>query len=691
MSTAAGVHAQQADSSAREALPTVEVVSQRQAYRGDVPLQSLPQSIQVLSAETLSEVGAVRLDDALTLASGIARQNTFGGLWDSFAVRGFAGDGNVPSGYLVNGFNAGRGFSGRRDTSNVERIEVLKGPASALYGRGEPGGTINIVTRKPQFERVGSLELAGGSYSTYRVAGDYTGPLSPSLAFRINGAYEDAETFRDESGSEKVSLSPSLLLRLSDSASLSYELEWAKQEAPFDRGIVAVNGELGTVPVSRFLGEPADGNTMIEALGHQLVLQQDWSANWSLLAGLGYRDSSFEGYSSGAELAASRQPFFTEPTVLSRQRRYTDYSARDLTARAELSARMNTGRWVHHLLLGADAYDFELDQRLDRIRPTPAAPFGINVFDPVYGQPLPTPLLFSSTLEQERAHGVYLQDSIDLAPRWKATFGVRVDRFRQELTDRYASSTTEQSTDATSPRAGLVFEASDSASFYASYSKGFRPNSGSNAEGEALAPEYSSSYEIGTKLQAFAGRLSGTLALYKARKSNIVTADPVNAGFSLTAGEAESVGVELDVAGEISPNVRVSAAYAYTDAEITKAALDVDFGYELPIGSPLINIPKNSGHLLVMRELALGSRPLSAGVGVTYVGSRLGETGVPAFQLPSYTLLNLIGTYAASERLKFTLNLDNALDEEYYASSYARVWITPGAPRTLTLRALLTM
>ena len=244
-----------------------------------MPLNELPQNVAVLSADLLQQVGVTQLDSALDLVSGVARQNTFGGLWDSYAIRGFAGDENVPSGYLVNGFNNGRGFSGRRDSSNIERIEVLKGPGSALYGRGEPGGTINIVTKKPQFEqRAGGLELTYGSFSTYRVAADYTNALARDVAaFRINGAYEDGDSFRDRFHSKRYSITPSFLVKLGERTIVHYELEIVRQEAPFDRGVVAVNGVLGLIPSSRFLGEPADGPTKIRATGHQLYLQHDFS------------------------------------------------------------------------------------------------------------------------------------------------------------------------------------------------------------------------------------------------------------------------------------------------------------------------------------------------------------------------------------------------------------------------------
>src|SRR5262249_26756851 len=158
-------------------------------------LQELPQSVQTLSAALLKDVGVTRLNDALDMVSGVARQNNFGGLWDAYAIRGFAGNENLPSGFLVNGFNAGRGFGGPRDLSDVERIEVVKGPSSALFGRGEPGGTVNIITKKPLFKQQGSLALSGGRYGNYRAEGDFTGPLTESIASRINGAYERADSF----------------------------------------------------------------------------------------------------------------------------------------------------------------------------------------------------------------------------------------------------------------------------------------------------------------------------------------------------------------------------------------------------------------------------------------------------------------------------------------------------------------
>lgn len=674
---------------AGDELQEVQVLAERQPFRGDTPLEDLPQSVQVISAELLQDIGVTTLDDTLDLASGVARQNTFGGLWDSFAIRGFAGDENTPSGYLVNGFNNGRGFSGRRDASNIERIEVLKGPGSALYGRSEPGGTINLVTKKPKFDTEGMLELAVGRWNTYRVAGDYTTGLSDNVAVRINGAYEDADSFRDYIHTKKYAVTPSVLFKIGDSAVVTYELELVKQESPFDRGIVAPRGVLGAVPVSRFLGEPADGDTEVKATGHQLALAYEFNADWTLHAGLGYRTSSFEGFSSDPELVAGRQPFFTDATNLSRQRRERIYDSDDRSARAEISGRVATGALTHHLLFGVDYYDYELDQIQTRFRPTLANPYSINVFNPVYGQTR-TPGPFTNTLETQKATGYYFQDQVDLTEQWKVLVGVRYDNFDQKITNRLNNTSVSPSDTATSPRFGLVYQPSDSLSVYASYSKGFRPNSGSNAAGLPFEPEFSKSYEIGTKFSALDDRLSATVAVYKAEKSNILTTDPINAGFSLAAGEAESKGIEIDVAGKLTDDLSLNFAYAYTDAAVTKSALDPNFGLALPAGSRLINIPKNSANLLLVQAFEAAGQRFTIGGGVNYVSERLGETGVPSFVLPSYTLVRLNASWAPNDKFKVNLDVDNALDKTYYPSSYARLWVAPGAPRSYTLRGVFS-
>ena len=685
-----------ADASASPDVEQVLVTAQKQAYRGDTPLQELPQSVQTLSADLLKDVGVTQLSDALDMVSGVARQNNFGGLWDAYAIRGFAGNENLPSGFLVNGFNAGRGFGGPRDLSDVDHIEVLKGPSSALFGRGEPGGTVNIITRKPLFNEQGSIALSGGSYQTYRAEGDLTGPLTQSIAGRINGAYEHADSFRDTVTSSKYVVTPSVLARIGDQTSISYEFEVVHQEAPFDRGVVARNGVLGIIPISTFLGEPGNGPTVVNAYSNQLSLQHDFNSDWTLLAGFGALNTSLQGTAEDPELAAARNPFLLTGTslptdILSRRRISRDYHGDDLVPRAEISGRSNTGSLVHHILFGADYDDFKLDEVQGRYRPpavtatsTLAQLNAINIFDPVYGV-LPALSPFTNTLERDYAWGTYVHDQIDLTAQWKFHAGVRYDNFRQRLEDDIAKSVSHQKVTATSPNFGLVYEPITSLSLYASYGKGFRPNTGQDAHGVAFAPETTKSYEVGAKFKTPEGALSGTIALFKMDKTNVLTADPVNAGFSLAVGAAQSKGVEADVTARLPLHMRAVLSYAYVDAFISRSLLDPDFARPLAAGTPLINVPKNSGNATLFEDLTLGQRTLTLGAGVSYVDKRLGETGT-TFYLPSYTLVKLVASYDVTEKVQIWAEVNNLFDKVYYPNSYAQLWVNPGTPRTFTAR-----
>jgi len=321
-------------------LEAVTVTGARQAYRGSFGRLETPQAEQSIDAETLRASGAVDLTQALDLSASVARQNNFGGLWNAFALRGFVGDENLPSNYLVNGFNAGRGFGGPRDLSGIESIEVLKGPRAALYGRGEPGGTINLVTKRPTFKTAGEFRVSAGSFETYRADADWTAPLSDTVAVRLVGFSEDADSFRDTVVTRKYGASPSIAWRLSPQTRLAYELELSHQEIPFDRGVVAVNGQLGRIPQSRFLGEPGDGPIKADVQGHQLEIEHDFSRNWTALAGFTTRRTSLEGFSTEAELAANRQQLLVDGRTLTRQRRFRDYDASYEVIRAEVNGRV---------------------------------------------------------------------------------------------------------------------------------------------------------------------------------------------------------------------------------------------------------------------------------------------------------------------------------------------------------------
>ncbi|KAA9013990.1 TonB-dependent siderophore receptor [Sphingobium limneticum] len=681
----------QAPAAAEKADGEIVVTGLKRQYFGDTPVKEIPQAVQFLEGKLLKDLNITKLDTALELASGVSKQNNFGGLWDSFAIRGFAGDENFPSGFLVNGFNGGRGYGGPRDASNVERIEVLKGPNSALFGRGEPGGTINIVTKKPTFDQGGSFSIAGGSWETYRVEGDYNLPLSDRIAVRINGSVEKAESFRDTVETQKYTLTPSLLAKLSDRDIFTYELEYVKQEVPFDRGVVAIptvnaNGtisyNLGAIPNSRFLSNPNDGPIKIGVLGHQAQYQHDFNDDWTLMLGAGYKDTTFEGYSSDPELALGRQRLDNDGRTLSRQRRYRDYSTTHMVFRGEISGKLETGSIVHNIRIGGDWDRFKIKTFQLRYRPTAAdQSYSIDIFNPNYSIPAPTPTsVIQNSTEVQKAWGVYAQDQIEITEQLKIRFGGRYDDFSQNIDNRLGTTNPAAYTKF-SPMAGLVFEPTSSLSFYASYGKGFRPNSGVDVNNNPFAPEVSKSYEVGAKFVTPDGKLTSTLSLYKMKKSNVLTADLLT-GLSIAVGEAKSQGVEFDVNAKLPAGFELFATYAYTDAGWADDYAAAGVGKN----DPLINIPKHQGNVLLFKNFAIGDHEAMLGAGVTHVSRRLGQTAAD-FYLPSYTIAKVLGSFNISEQIKLSADVTNLFDKKYYASSYSALWIQPGTPRQFTVRA----
>ena len=671
--------------SANPSEPQVVIEGQRQHYRSlsatgatktDTLLIDLPQSVRVLTGELLDDAGVTTLAGALDLASGVSRQSNLGGLWDSYAMRGFTGDPNFGSDFMVNGFSSSRGYNGLRDSANTDSVEVLKGPASALYGRGEPGGTVNIVTKKPRFAPGYTVDAGIDNHGLKRSAVDLTGPLSDNVAYRLNAAYEAGDSFRDHVEVERMQLTPSFLWRIGEATTLSYELEASKQRAPFDRGVVAVKGQLGLIPNTRFLGEPGDGKVDVKSVGHQVFVQHELNEAWLLQGGVSYRDSSLRGFSS--------QPndLLADGRTLRRQRRLNDWSGIDRSGRIEAVGKIALGAVTHNLLVGVDAYAFDDDRIQLRRNPSIDSPYAIDIYAPVYGGVALPLTLSASTEESQRSHAVYLQDQLDLSRQWKALVGVRRDSYDQTVVNRRLARTSDQSLSATSPRVGLVYQPAPSLSLYASAAKGFRPNSGISLDNQAFPAESSRAYEVGAKIDSLDGKLSTTVALYRITKENVLTLDVRNTDFSIPAGEVASKGVEVDMAGDIARDVRLSLAYAYTDAVVTQGDNAILTGSRFP------NVPKHSATVLLTPRFKLGSGIAMLGGGLSYVGERLGDVAASSsFVLPSYTTARLVASYAPDTRLRFALNVDNLFDKQYYASSYSAVWVTPGMTRTVRLNA----
>jgi iron complex outermembrane receptor protein len=675
-------------------LGTVVVTGTRQAYKGNFQRLETPQAEQVIDAATLRASGAVELSQALSLSASVVRQNNFGGLWNAFALRGFVGDENLPSNYLVNGFNAGRGFGGPRDLSGIESVEVLKGPRAALFGRGEPGGTVNLLTKRPSFKTEAEVRLSLGSFETYRADADWTAPLSENVAIRLVGFYEDAGSFRDTVKTRKQGASPSMLWRLSNRSQLVYELEYSRQELPFDRGVLAINGELGRIPVSRFLGEPGDDPMRSDVLGHQLEFQHDFSKDWSALMGFTARRTSLEGFSTEAELAANRQRLLVDGQTLTRQRRFRDYDADYQVLRAELNGRFKLAGLQHRMILGADADRFENDQVFLRARapalssnPSLAQQQAINIFNPVYGSyPLPTPTPLTNRVETQKSMGAFVQDQITLSKDLELRIGARLDDYEQTLNNRATGGVSTQRDSRVSPQLGLVVQAKPTLVLYATYGENFRPLSGTDARGAGFEPNQSSSIEGGAKFSLNDGAIDANLALFKVEQRNILVVDDPSALTLAAIGKARSHGLELDLSGELAQGLNLWASYAYVDAKTANAFNDPNFGAPVPQGTPLLNVPKHSLSLQLVKSMQLRGNGLQLGGGLVHVGRRSGEF-ITGFELPSYTVARGFVGYEVSKSTTLRLDVDNLFDRSYYTSSFSTLWVQPGAPRNARLSA----
>lgn len=678
----------------REATSTeILITGVRQAYRGDFALREIPQAIAAIEDTVIAQNNFLRLADALDLNASVSRQNSLGGLFDSFAVRGFTGDENIPTGYLVNGFNGGRGFGGPRDVAGIERIEVLKGPAAAVLGRGEPGGTVNLVTKQAELGRTfGSVSAQYGSFDRVRAEADLNLALADGLTARLIGYGETGDTFRDFVDQRRWGFLPSVGLAIGDRTRVTYDFEYSRVETPFDRGVVVLNGDFDTVPFTRFLGEPGDGDHVARATGHQLRVQHDLGNDWSVLIGASLRDTLLTGFSSDAELVPSRQQVFRDGRSLSRQRRSRRYDSQQWVVRAELSGEFETGALRHRVLIGADHDQFDNDQQFGRFRPPPLsgnpsqqAGNIIDILDPVYGRfPLPTPGPQNDRLDVQQSSGFFVQDQISLTDRLQVRIGGRYDDVSLRTLNRLTGIDSQRSAGRFSPQAGIVYELSAPLTLYAAYGEGFRANIGTDVNGAIFDPETSISTELGVKLSALGGRLNGTLAVFQLEKANVLASDTGNPGFSVAIGKARSRGVEFDLAGQLPGNVDVLFSYAYIDAEARSTLLEPNFNFQIRPGDPLINIPDHTFNAQASKRFDVAGADAMLGAGVQYVGERSGETGT-AFTLPAHTLVRVFGEFAPVPGITVFAAVQNLFDARWYANSYAPLWVQPGAPRTASI------
>lgn len=639
------------------------------ATRTDTPLQDIPQSIQIVPQQVIEDQQVTDLQETTRNVSGVVQGNTFGASEDRFIIRGF--EQRV---FLRDGF---RDSTGRvRETTNLERVEVLKGPASVLYGTLEPGGIINSVTKKPQADSLYSAELTVGSFSFVEPSLDFSGPLNESetVLYRLNALYESSDVFRDfDQGVERFFVAPNLTWKIGDRTDITFNFEYLDDERPFDRGIVAVGEEIADIPFDRVLGEPDDVSEA-ESVDTGYLLEHRFSENWKLRNNFRFNslDTSDVFTDSGS---------LDESTgILTRG--FSNLESLDETyaLQTNVVGEFATGSIEHTLLFGIDLFR-ETQDLNNRFSGNDVAA-SIDIFNPEYGvvpRPERDELPITANIDnQTDTLGIYLQDQIKLSEQWQLLAGGRFDIIDQESDTNIFGEITdsEQQEEAFSPRIGIVYQPIEPLSLYASFTQSFTPNEDVDAEGELLEPEQGEQFEVGIKGDFLDGDLSATLAAYNINKTNIAIADPDLEGASIPIGEQRSRGIELDVRGEILPGWNIITSYAYTDAETTE---DDDSEIE---GNRISGVPENAASLWTTYEIQRGSlQGLGFGAGLFFVGDREGDTD-NSFQVPSYTRTDASIFYERNS-WRAAVNFKNLFDIDYIESASRRTRINPGIPFTV--------
>jgi iron complex outermembrane recepter protein len=660
---------------AESALPVVKVTGTAPARptaastgtRTEAPLADVPQTVNVVPAETLRERGTLRISEVAETVPGVHGGTGYGGMANGygFYIRGFGSYTNYRDGF--------RDFSfiSPRDVSLFERVEVLKGPASVLYGTNDPGGIVNFISKRPRFDSARELTLTLGSFDARRASVDLTGPLDEArtLAWRLVLTHDERDSHRDFVSSRTQLAAPSLTWQPDPDTSVTLLAETVRQHYTFERGFLAEQ-EFIDLPRERFLEEPGLNRARARGERYAIDLQRRLNEQWSLRAALSSIKPRIEKLNFyPLALQADRRTFD----------RALDYSvehSNDQALQVELTGRLAALGLRHTLLAGAEFYRDNFHYTF--------APFdvisSIDIYSPVYGQVVIPP----GTLETiafgndygSRTTSIYLQDQIEFTSRWKATVGARYDHsrlFNDDLVTPDAS-LRRQTQARVSPRAGVVFQPDPATSLFAGYSTSFKPQIFVVlANGELARPEIGRQFELGWRQQWLGGAIDSTLSVFELRKRNVNTSDPANPLQSIQVGEQRSRGAELELRGQPVRGLDVTLATAWVDARVTR-------DNTLPVGDRLDSAPRESATLwLKWKPASLG---WFVGGGVVHVGEREGTLPNNGVKLPAETRLDALLGYDAG-RWEAQLNGRNLTDERLYVP-YSGLFI-PGPGRSVDL------
>ncbi|WAF67514.1 TonB-dependent siderophore receptor [Aeromonas dhakensis] len=633
------------------------------ATRTNTPAKLVPQAIDSVKASELTAFGQPTLSEALT---GIPGVNASGDTrFDGVNIRGFSASND----FYLDGFRDDMQYT--RDLGNTERVEVLKGPAAVLYGRGSTGGIVNRVSKKPQKGLESSVSAQVGSFDRRRLAADLNGEAGEQVQVRLNLAQEDKDSFRNGVTSKRTLLAPSVNWEINDKLNWLLQYERNEHDRTPDRGIPGVNGRPADVPKEYVYSDTR--RDFIDDVAQSTRSRLSWDINdqWQLRQQLGYTslDSQFD----------NTYVTSVKGDKVTRARWQQDLKANSLISNTEVEGQLQTGPVEHRLLVG---FEQNWQERTPKLYQNATEIPAGNLYDP---GSLPTydgaMKLSSDANHKVRGYGLYVQDQLSLGD-WHLLAGLRRDDFT--VTSRRNDLNKEETVSVTSlsPRLGLVWNPIEEHAFYASYSKTFTPVGGEligitpGDKNNNLDPQHTRLYEGGVKSDWLDGRLATTLSLYRLEMYNKRSKDPLDPTKVILTGLQRTEGIELSARAQLTDEIYLRGGIAIQDAEQVKADADLQ-------GKRPMNVSRQNGELFAGYQS--GKQGWFGETGVTAVGDRFADNANTT-TLPGYARFDARAGYRW-QQWEAQLSVENLTDHDYFVSATSASQIMPGTPRQLHLSA----
>ncbi|MGI2106169.1 TonB-dependent siderophore receptor [Shewanella frigidimarina] len=648
----------------------------------ETDIMDLPQSVQVLNEQLIVDQAAREITDLYRSIAGVSIYS-----YSGVTFRGFRDDSNVfydgVRGDPFSGFGVPQLF-------NIERVEVLKGPAAALYGGGEPGGMINYVSKKPSFVQNTEVTLTTGDNDRMGGSIDSKGGLTDSIAYRLGGFYEQKDSFRNNADSENTELTGGLLFQLGDDTTLTTTIDYIKQDLGGNRlrGVPVDDDGNFLVDPSYNANEKSDYQNL-EATVLQAELKHFFNDDLSVNTTVRYldneREQAYHESRSWVDVNGDGVANIDDKTI-KREYRKQYRANKEISATSDFVYRLSSGSIDQTLLFGADYHHVDSDYDYWFARYEADGIKNLNIFDLNYGETDPSTYSLTDQnrdgAKTERL-GLYAQDQIALTEQWLLMVGLRYDHF-----DDFDKETGfEYNDNHVSPRAGIVYKFSPDQSFYINYAESFNPTSigdqdTASADG-GLLPEVGKQIELGVKSQWFDGSVMTTVAVYQIDKKDVAMNNPNYTDGSngapalVSLGQVESNGAEFTLTGDITENWTVMANYAYNDTRVTEG----DVGDTYADGSKFINAPRHQAGLWTRYDI--DSLNSAIAFGADYVSEQMSGG---AQRVKPFTVFDMSWTTTWQET-QFQLNVKNLFDKEYAVSGFSeRNGHFPGAPREMVLQ-----